>query len=71
MLCLERGRFLLNPGAVGQPRDGDPRAAYGVFDDDAHMFEFHRVEYDVTATSSAILARGLPKALAMRLHCGY
>lgn len=64
-------RLVLNPGAVGQPRDGDPRAAYGVLDDVSLTFEFHRVEYDVSATSSEVLRAGLPKALAMRLHCGY
>ena len=67
---LRGGRLVLNPGAVGQPRDGDPRAAYGMLDENSLTFEFHRVEYDVTATSSAVLREGLPKALAMRLHCG-
>ena len=71
VLSLKGERLLLNPGAVGQPRDGDPRAAYGVLDDGSLTFEFHRVEYDVSATSSAVLRQGLPKALAMRLHCGY
>jgi len=68
---LSGGRLLLNPGAVGQPRDGDARAAYGVLDTGSSTFEFHRTEYDVAATSSVMLREGLPRALAMRLHCGY
>jgi len=68
---IQTGRFLLNPGAVGQPRDGDPRAAYAIYDDSARVFEFHRVEYNVGIAASAIISRGLPKCLAMRLHCGY
>jgi len=68
---LRSQRLLVNPGAVGQPRDGDARAAYAVLDENALTFEYHRVEYDVAATSSAMLRAGLPQALAMRLHCGY
>ena len=71
VVSLKSERLVLNPGAVGQPRDGDPRAAYGLLDDCSLTFEFHRVEYDVSATSSVLLKEGLPKALAMRLHCGY
>ena len=70
-VALSSERLVLNPGAVGQPRDGDARAAYAVLDDDSSVFEFHRTEYDVAATSSAMLREGLPRALAMRLHCGY
>jgi diadenosine tetraphosphatase ApaH/serine/threonine PP2A family protein phosphatase len=61
---------LLNPGSVGQPRDGDPRAAYGVFDPEAGSFEFRRVRYDVEASAAAILAAGLPAVLAERLREG-
>ena len=70
-VSLRGERLVLNPGAVGQPRDGDARAAYAILDDSSLTFEFHRVEYDVAATSSSMLRAGLPKALAMRLHCGY
>ncbi len=64
-------RLLLNPGAVGQPRDGDPRAAYAVYDDEDQTVTFHRVEYDVAGASAAILGAGLPQALALRLHAGW
>ncbi len=66
-----RGRLIINPGAVGQPRDGDPRAAYGVLDVRAGTFSFHRVEYDVTGTVRAMFQAGLPLSLARRLHTGY
>jgi len=66
-----QGRLLINPGAVGQPRDGDPRAAYAVLDADRKTVTFHRVAYDVAGTSEMMLRRGLPPALARRLHDGY
>ena len=56
---------------VGQPRDGDPRAAYAVYDDEDQTVTFHRVEYDVAGASAAILGAGLPQALALRLHAGW
>src|SRR5689334_11953689 len=67
---LDTGRWLLNPGSVGQPRDGDPRAAYLVLDLDAHTASFRRVEYDVARTQAEILEAGLPRALAERLAVG-
>lgn len=66
----QRSRFLINPGAVGQPRDGDPRAAYAMFDIDAGTIEFRRVEYDISEAQQHILAAGLPPALASRLEKG-
>lgn len=66
-----RGRLLFNPGAVGQPRDGDPRAAYAVIDTERETVTFHRVLYDIDATSDSMLRNGLPPALAWRLHAGY
>ncbi len=71
VVALEKGRYLINPGSVGQPRDGDPRAAYAVYDSDANTVVFRRVSYDVGAVSAAILLRGLPRRLAARLHVGY
>jgi diadenosine tetraphosphatase ApaH/serine/threonine PP2A family protein phosphatase len=59
---------LVNVGSVGQPRDGDGRAAYCVFDDAAMTVEFRRVAYDVEATRKKIIAAGLPKLLADRLR---
>jgi predicted phosphodiesterase len=67
---LSGGRFLLNPGSVGQPRDGDPRAAYLLVDLDACHAHFRRVPYDIEQTQSEIRARGLPETLAARLADG-
>ncbi|MCW2975262.1 MAG: metallophosphoesterase family protein [Actinomycetia bacterium] len=67
---LSRGRVLLNPGSVGQPRDGDPRAAYLLLDLDARTASFHRVEYDIERTQSEIRDAGLPETLAARLRSG-
>lgn len=65
------GRLLINPGSVGQPRDGDPRASYAVLDQDLGAITFHRVCYDVGGAAAAILRVGLSEALARRLHAGY
>lgn len=65
-----RDRWLLNPGAVGQPRDGDPKAAWLMLDLGRRRARFERVEYDVARTQEEIRARGLPPALADRLAHG-
>jgi diadenosine tetraphosphatase ApaH/serine/threonine PP2A family protein phosphatase len=62
--------MLVNVGAVGQPRDGDPRAAYGIVDTDKNIIEFRRVEYDIKTAQERILAAGLPERLATRLDRG-
>jgi len=67
---LADGQWLLNPGSVGQPRDGDPRAAWLELDTAAWTARWHRVEYDVEAAATAIRAAGLPPALADRLEVG-
>jgi predicted phosphodiesterase len=67
---LSEGRWLLNPGSVGQPRDGDPRAAYLLVDFGAGRAAFRRVEYEVERTQAEIRDRGLPDALAERLAAG-
>jgi diadenosine tetraphosphatase ApaH/serine/threonine PP2A family protein phosphatase len=67
---LSLGRWLLNPGSVGQPRDGDPRAAYLLLDLDAGRAEFRRVEYEIERTQSEIREAGLPEQLASRLSRG-
>jgi diadenosine tetraphosphatase ApaH/serine/threonine PP2A family protein phosphatase len=64
------GEWLLNPGSVGQPRDGDPRAAWLELDTEAWTARYHRVSYDVGAAAAAILAGGLPETLAARLEVG-
>ena len=69
-LELDPHRTLLNPGSVGQPRDGDPRAAYLVLDLEARLVTWHRVAYDVAPVQSAIRAAGLPGRLADRLAVG-
>jgi len=63
-------RYIVNCGAVGQPRDGDPRAAYGLVDTDARLLTVMRVEYDVPVAQAKILAAGLPEVLAHRLALG-
>jgi predicted phosphodiesterase len=70
VLGLERGTWLLNPGSVGQPRDGDPRAAWLELDTELWTAGYHRVSYDVPAAAEAILAAGLPSGLAERLGAG-
>ncbi len=67
---LADDRWLLNPGSVGQPRDGDPRAAWLLLDLDARRATFGRVEYDVAATQTEMRELGLPEALAARLEHG-
>jgi diadenosine tetraphosphatase ApaH/serine/threonine PP2A family protein phosphatase len=67
---LDTGRFLINPGSVGQPRDGDPRAAWLLLDFVARRALFRRVEYPVESTQGEIRERGLPDALAERLARG-
>jgi diadenosine tetraphosphatase ApaH/serine/threonine PP2A family protein phosphatase len=69
-LDFTRGPMLLNPGSVGQPRDGDPRAAYLLLDLDARRASFHRVTYDVARTQAEIRDAGLPGTLALRLAVG-
>jgi predicted phosphodiesterase len=67
---IEDTRRLLNPGSVGQPRDGDPRAAWLLLDFGARFASFRRVAYPVQDTQSELLAAGLPQALAARLAVG-
>jgi diadenosine tetraphosphatase ApaH/serine/threonine PP2A family protein phosphatase len=62
--------YLVNPGSVGQPRDGDPRAAYAVYSPEERTVEFRRVAYDVDRAAAKIQAAGLPDFLAARLHEG-
>jgi predicted phosphodiesterase len=64
------GRWLLNPGSVGQPRDGDPRAAWIELDTEASSARYHRVPYDSETAARAILDAGLPSSLAERLQVG-
>ena len=70
LLDLGEGSWLLNPGSVGQPRDGDPRAAWMEIDSGLLSARFHRVDYDIDRAAEPILAAGLPKHLAERLYRG-
>ena len=63
-------RFLINVGSVGQPRDGNPFAAFGIIDTETWNYELIRVEYDIEKTATAITNAGLPIALAKRLFQG-
>jgi len=62
--------YLLNPGAVGQPRDGDPRAAYALYWPERRVVEFRRAAYDVESAARKIRNAGLPESLAARLFAG-
>jgi predicted phosphodiesterase len=70
VLDLAEGEWLLNPGSVGQPRDGDPRASWLLLDTSAWTAAFHRTDYDVGAAAAAIRAARLPDSLAERLPHG-
>jgi diadenosine tetraphosphatase ApaH/serine/threonine PP2A family protein phosphatase len=63
-------RYLINPGSVGQPRDGDWRAAFAVCDTESRMVTFCRAPYDLKTAQDRILEAGLPKRLATRLAAG-
>lgn len=67
---LAADRKIINPGSVGQPRDGDPRAAYLILDPDEGTAEARRVEYDILEAQRRIIAAGLPAVLASRLAQG-
>ena len=69
-IVLGTNRLIINPGAVGQPRDGDPRASYAVYDARDMVLTFRRVAYDRPATQRKMQAKGLPKYLWMRLEYG-
>ncbi len=65
------GRYIINVGSVGQPRDGNPMAAYGIFDCEENLFFLRRVPYDVEGAQRKILDAGLPRELAHRLGQGW
>ncbi len=70
-MAIEKGIcYLINPGSVGQPRDGDPRAAFAIFDRDRAVVSFHRTPYAVDRAQQKIIAAGLPETLARRLALG-
>lgn len=69
-LTFDATRYIINPGSVGQPRDGDPRAAYAMYEPSASRITFRRVSYDVAATQVQMREVGLPDALVRRLARG-
>lgn len=64
------GRLIINPGAVGQPRDGDPRASYAVYDDELGTIVLHRIPYDIKAVQRKMALFSLPERLIRRLEFG-
>jgi diadenosine tetraphosphatase ApaH/serine/threonine PP2A family protein phosphatase len=70
-LVLGANRMIINPGGVGQPRDGDPRASYAIYDSEGGVFRLHRVSYDIDATQDKMIRAGLPMSLVSRLQEGW
>jgi diadenosine tetraphosphatase ApaH/serine/threonine PP2A family protein phosphatase len=63
-------RYLINPGSVGQPRDGNPLCSFALYDSDSGSVTFHRLRYPVARAQRKILDAGLPRPLADRLAIG-
>jgi predicted phosphodiesterase len=63
-------RLIINPGAVGQPRDGNPEASYAIYDNTTKIVQLRRVSYDIRQTQDRIMKSGLPPRLASRLETG-
>jgi predicted phosphodiesterase len=70
-LALGEERLIINPGSVGQPRDGDSRASYALLDGESGTIRFHRVEYPIGHTQTQMMEAGLPPRLAARLAFGW
>ncbi|MFC2066793.1 metallophosphoesterase family protein [Chloroflexota bacterium] len=69
-LVLGKYRLIINPGGVGQPRDGDPRTSYAIYDSETRMVRLYRIPYDIEATLSKMMKAGLPVRLMTRLSHG-
>jgi predicted phosphodiesterase len=69
-LLLGKDRLIINPGGVGQPRDGDPRASYAIYDSEANVIRLYRVYYNITATQNRMVEHNLPMRLVARLSYG-
>ncbi|MBA7653738.1 hypothetical protein ES703_61597 [subsurface metagenome] len=69
-LLLGRNRLIINPGSVGQPRDGDPQASYAIYDSQTRIIRLYRVPYDIRDTQDRMVERGLPLRLVARLSQG-
>jgi diadenosine tetraphosphatase ApaH/serine/threonine PP2A family protein phosphatase len=71
LALVEGARYLINPGSAGQPRDGDWRVAFAIYDDEARLVTFYRVPYDIKTAMDKIYAANLPDRLATRLESGH
>lgn len=71
LVLLDDSRCIINPGGVGQPRDGDPRASYLLFDTEGMTFEYRRIDYDVAETQRKLRKVGLPRRNRIRLALGW
>jgi diadenosine tetraphosphatase ApaH/serine/threonine PP2A family protein phosphatase len=69
-LVLGTDRLIINPGGVGQPRDGDSRASYAIYDDESRTVRLYRVSYDIKVTQSRMVKHNLPARLVTRLNYG-
>jgi diadenosine tetraphosphatase ApaH/serine/threonine PP2A family protein phosphatase len=69
-LVIGSHRMIINPGAVGQPRDGDPRASYAIYETEGHMLRVYRIPYDIRVTQDKMMQAGLPIQLVTRLEVG-
>ena len=67
---LGRSRMIVNPGGIGQPRDGDPRAGYAIYDSDSGVVRLYRVTYDIEAVQIEMTRKNLPVRLIVRLESG-
>jgi len=70
IFMLGGNRLIINPGGVGQPRDGDPRASYAIYDNEAKSIIHYRIPYDIGATQARMTEYGLPMRLITRLSYG-
>ena len=69
-LALGRNRLIINPGAIGQPRDGNPQASYAIYGSETRQIKLCRVSYDIRSTQDRMVERGLPMRLVARLSQG-
>jgi predicted phosphodiesterase len=69
-LVLSKHRTIINPGGVGQPRDGDPRASYAIYESEGSVLRLYRVPYDIDVTQEKMIRAGLPMSLVLRLQEG-
>jgi diadenosine tetraphosphatase ApaH/serine/threonine PP2A family protein phosphatase len=70
ILKLAKNRLIINPGGVGQPRDGNPKASYAIYDSEARSVTLYRIPYDIRATQERMVKQRLPMRLVVRLSYG-